>query len=70
MKITKILAYQVDLPYKGGVAAFSSGRQFSMLDSTVVEIQTDAGITGYGEVGLFNQKCITYIKTLEWLIHN
>ena len=48
MKITKILIYQIDLPC-GDTYYISGGRSFESLDSTVVAIHTDAGITGWGE---------------------
>lgn len=50
MKITKINVYQVDLPLKEGKYSWSEGKSVDVFDSTVVEIQTDAGINGYGEV--------------------
>ncbi|NKB26185.1 MAG: mandelate racemase [Rhodobacteraceae bacterium] len=49
MKITAIRAYQVDLPLKEGRYSWSNGNFVEVFDSTVVEVQTDAGITGYGE---------------------
>jgi cis-L-3-hydroxyproline dehydratase len=50
MKITRVLAYQVDLPLKEGGYSFSGGRSIPLYDSTVVALETDAGVTGYGEV--------------------
>src|SRR5437879_7703767 len=50
MKITRIRAYQVDLPLHEGSYKWSGGKAVSVFDSTVVEVETDAGITGYGEV--------------------
>lgn len=50
MKITAIRAYQVDLPLHEGTYKWSGGNSVTVFDSTVVEVQTDAGITGYGEV--------------------
>ncbi len=50
MKITRILAYQVDLPLHEGSYKWSGGKSVSVFDSTVVAVETDAGITGYGEV--------------------
>ena len=50
MKITSIRAYQVDLPLHEGSYKWSGGNSVTVFDSTVVEVQTDAGITGYGEV--------------------
>ncbi|TVQ26143.1 MAG: mandelate racemase [Spirochaetaceae bacterium] len=50
MKITGINVYQVDLPLKEGRYSWSEGKYVEVFDSTVVEIQTDGGVTGYGEV--------------------
>ncbi len=50
MKITRILAYRVDLPLYEGTYKWSGGKSVSVFDSTVVAVETDAGITGYGEV--------------------
>ena len=49
MKITAIRAYQVDLPLTEGRYSWSNGNYVEVFDSTVVEVQTDAGITGHGE---------------------
>jgi cis-L-3-hydroxyproline dehydratase len=49
-KITKVEAFQVDLPLREGVYKWSRGNSVAVFDSTVVAIHTDAGITGYGEV--------------------
>jgi L-alanine-DL-glutamate epimerase-like enolase superfamily enzyme len=50
MKISRILAYRVDLPLHEGSYKWSGGKSVSVFDSTVVAVETDAGITGYGEV--------------------
>src|SRR5215469_7913720 len=50
MKISKISAYQVDLPLAEGSYKWSGGKSVSVFDSTVVQVDTDEGITGYGEV--------------------
>ena len=43
MKITKISVYKVDLPMVEGSYSWA-GHTFSAFDSTVVQIDTDAGI--------------------------
>ena len=48
MKITRITAYQVDLPMKEGSYSWSN-QSFSAFDSTVVIIETDEGLSGAGE---------------------
>ncbi len=50
MKITRIKVYQVDLPLHEGSYKWSGGKSVEVFDSTVVLIETDAGITGHGEV--------------------
>ena len=50
MKITRISAYQIDLPLHEGSYNWSGGKSVSIFDSTVVAIETDEGLTGYGEV--------------------
>ena len=49
MKIAAIRAFQVDLPLVEGRYTWSDGRYVEVFDDTVVEIQTDAGISGYAE---------------------
>ena len=50
MKITAIRAYRVDLPLREGSYKWSGGKSVSVFDSTIVEVETDAGVTGWGEV--------------------
>ena len=50
MKITRIRCYRVDLPLHEGSYKWSGGKSVTTFDSTVVAVETDAGITGYGEV--------------------
>ncbi|WP_424990742.1 cis-3-hydroxy-L-proline dehydratase [Fluviibacterium sp. S390] len=49
MKITKLNVYQVDLPLKEGRYNWSNGNFVEVFDSTVLEIQTDEGLSGYAE---------------------
>src|SRR5579863_10366752 len=50
LKITRIEAYQIDLPLHEGSYKWSGGNSVEVFDSTVVAVHTDAGVTGYGEV--------------------
>ena len=50
MKIQRIRAYRVELPLCEGSYKWSGGKSVSVFDSTVVEVETDAGLVGYGEV--------------------
>jgi L-alanine-DL-glutamate epimerase-like enolase superfamily enzyme len=49
MKITGIKAWQVDLPLVEGRYSWSNGNYVEVFDTTVVAVETDAGITGYAE---------------------
>ncbi len=50
MKISRLSAYQVDLPLHEGSYQWSGGKSVEVFDSTVIEIETDSGQLGYGEV--------------------
>ena len=50
MKITAIRAYQIDLPLREGNYKWSGGNSVSVFDSTVVGVETDEGIIGWGEI--------------------
>ncbi len=50
MKIARIFAHRVDLPLHEGTYKWSGGKSVSVFDSTVVGVETDCGLIGYGEV--------------------
>jgi cis-L-3-hydroxyproline dehydratase len=50
LKITRIRAYRVALPLHEGSYKWSGGKSVSVFDSTIVEVSTDARLTGWGEV--------------------
>lgn len=50
MIITQIKCYQADLPLHEGSYKWSGGNSVEVFDSTVVEVRTDEGLTGYGEI--------------------
>lgn len=50
MKITRIACYQVDLPLHEGSYKWSGGKSVTVFDSTIVRVETDAGLVGHGEV--------------------
>ncbi|MDE0069255.1 MAG: mandelate racemase/muconate lactonizing enzyme family protein [Caldilineaceae bacterium] len=50
MRITRISAYQVDLPLHEGRYAWSGGKSVAVFDSTIVRVETDDGFAGHGEV--------------------
>jgi L-alanine-DL-glutamate epimerase-like enolase superfamily enzyme len=49
VRITSISVFQVDLPFSGGVYRLSGGREYSSFDATVIRIDTDTGLEGWGE---------------------
>lgn len=49
MKITRISVYQVDLPLEHPYWLSGGRLKFECLDATFVKVETDAGITGWGE---------------------
>ncbi len=50
MQIKTINVYQIDLPLKEGRYSWADGKYVEVFDCTVVEIETDDGVSGYGEV--------------------
>ena len=50
MKIQRISVYQVDLPLHEGSYNWSGGKSVEVFDRTIVQIDTDSGFNGYGEV--------------------
>ena len=50
MKIAAINVYQVDSPLFEGQYSWSEGKFVEVFDSTVVELITNDGQSGYGEV--------------------
>ncbi|MGP6089364.1 mandelate racemase/muconate lactonizing enzyme family protein [Antarctobacter jejuensis] len=49
MKITRISVFHVDLPLEHPYWLSAGRLKFEVLDATLVKIETDAGITGWGE---------------------
>ncbi|MBY6163015.1 mandelate racemase [Mameliella alba] len=49
MKITRITVFHVDLPLEHPYWLSGGRLKFEVLDATLVKIETDAGITGWGE---------------------
>ncbi len=50
MKITRIFAHRIELPLCEGSYKWSGGKSVSVFDSTIVGVETNAGLVGYGEV--------------------
>jgi L-alanine-DL-glutamate epimerase-like enolase superfamily enzyme len=50
MKISRVLVFQVDLPLHEGSYKWSGGKSVSVFDSTIVRVETDAGLAGHGEI--------------------
>src|SRR3981189_2707793 len=50
MLITNVRAHHVRIPYDAGVASFRQGASaIAALDMILVEVSTDAGMTGWGD---------------------
>jgi cis-L-3-hydroxyproline dehydratase len=50
MKITHVFAHRVELPLRERAYKWSGGKSVTVFDSTIVGVETSAGLTGYGEV--------------------
>jgi len=50
MKISRIFAHRVELPLHEGCYKWSGGKSVTVFDSTIVGVETDSGLIGYGEV--------------------
>jgi L-alanine-DL-glutamate epimerase-like enolase superfamily enzyme len=50
VKIQRIRAYRVELPLHEGAYQWSGGKSVAVFDSTIVAVETDAGLVGHGEV--------------------
>jgi len=50
VKILRIVVHRVELPLHEGKYAWSGGKSVQVFDSTIVKVETDAGVTGVGEV--------------------
>ncbi len=50
MKIVRIFAHRIELPLVEGSYKWSGGKSVSIFDSTIVGVETDCGLVGYGEV--------------------
>ena len=50
MKIARIFAHRVELPLHETTYKWSGGKSVTVFDSTIVGVETDTGLVGYGEV--------------------
>ena len=50
MRITRILAFRVELPLHETTYKWSGGKSVTVFDSTIVRVETDSGLAGHGEV--------------------
>src|ERR1051325_6804957 len=50
MKIRRLQAFRVELPLHEGSYKWSGGKSVTVFDSTIVRVETDAGLAGHGEV--------------------
>lgn len=49
MKIVRVFAHRVELPLKEGSYRWSGGKSVTVFDSTLVGVETDTGLVGWGE---------------------
>src|SRR6186997_1966383 len=62
MLITNVRAHHIRIPYDAGVASFKQGASaISALEIVLVEVSTDAGVTGWGDA--FAYVCPRSTKT-------
>ena len=69
-RITRIQAFQVDLPLHEGSYKWSGGKSVEVFDSTIVRVETDEDVTGHGEVcplGPFYPVSYTHLRAHETL---
>jgi len=50
MKIRRLFAHRVELPLHETTYSWSGGKSVTVFDSTIVGVETDTGLIGYGEV--------------------
>jgi len=50
VKISRILAFRVELPLIETTYKWSGGKSVTVFDSTIVRVETDSGLVGHGEV--------------------
>src|SRR3954466_6427805 len=49
MKITRLFAHRVELPLQETTYKWSGGKSVTVFDSTIVGVETDTGLVGFGE---------------------
>jgi L-alanine-DL-glutamate epimerase-like enolase superfamily enzyme len=50
MKITRIFAHRVELPLREGSYRWAGGKSVTVFDSTIVGVEAEGGVVGFGEV--------------------
>lgn len=50
MRIQRIFAHRVELPLHEGSYKWSGGKSVTVFDSTVIGVETDSGLVGFGEM--------------------
>src|ERR1700754_1828662 len=68
MKITDVRAHHIRIPYDAGVASFRQGASaIAALDIVLVEVSTDAGLTGWGDAFSYVCPRTTYTAIEEMI---
>ena len=67
MLITNVRAHHIRIPYDAGVASFRQGASaIAALEIVMVEVSTDAGITGWGDAFAYVCPRTTSGVTPKW----
>ena len=68
MLITDVRAHHIRIPYDAGVASFKQGASaISALEIVMVEVSTDAGITGWGDAFAYVSPRTNYTAVEEMI---
>ena len=67
IKIKRIQAFQVDLPLHETSYKWSGGKSVTVFDATVVKIETNVGIIGYGKYSFGDLNFLTFVVSF---LHN
>src|SRR5262249_56089206 len=68
MKISDVRAHRIRIPYDAGVASFRQGASsIAAVDIVVVEVTTDAGLTGWGDAFSYVCPRTTYAAINEMI---
>src|SRR2546430_17300172 len=68
MLITNVRAHHIRIPYDAGVASFKQGASsIAALEIVMIEVSTDAGVTGWGDAFAYVCPRTTYTAIEEMI---